>query len=426
MPRLIIFVLVATLALVIGIHAPGQQANAPEAITVGPSDWPWWRGPTRDGVGDASQPPPLHWSETDNVLWKSPVAGRGHGGPIVVGEKVFLATADHDKAEQALACYDRNTGKKLGETVVHKGGFTKGGHKKSSLASSTPASDGKRVFINFLNAEAIYTTALDLNGKQLWQTKVTDYVLHQGFGSSPAIYQALVLVSADNKGQGAIAGLDRATGNIVWKRDRPKSPNYASPILLKVAGREQLFMQGCDLVAGLDPATGTPIWEVPGSTTECVTSTVTDGKNIFTSGGYPTNHVAALRADGSGTVVWQNKSKVYVPSMLIKDGHLYSVQDEGIIYCWNSETGATVWSERIGGIFTASPVLVGDLIYATNEAGLTTIFKAQPTKFERIAENQLADNVLATTAICGGRIYMRAAVEKDGRRQEMLYCVGHP
>src|SRR4029077_11319048 len=130
------------------------------------------------------------------------------------------------------------------------------------------ASDGKRVFINFLNAEAIYTTALDRNGKQLWQTKVTDYVLHQGFGSSPAIYRSLVLVSADNKGQGAIAGLDRATGDIVWKRERPKSPTYASLIVLTAHGRAQLFMQGCDLVAGLNPLSGEVLWEIPGSTTE--------------------------------------------------------------------------------------------------------------------------------------------------------------
>src|SRR5205085_7408130 len=140
----------------------------------------------------------------------------------------------------------------------------------SSLASSTVACDGRRLFINFLNKGAIWTTALNRDGKQLWQTKVADYVLHQGFGSSPAVYESLVLVSADNKGGGLIAGLDRATGKVVWKQERPKLPNYASPIILRADGRDQLVMTGCDLVAGFAPLTGKKLWEVKGSTTECV------------------------------------------------------------------------------------------------------------------------------------------------------------
>jgi outer membrane protein assembly factor BamB len=401
-----------------------NAAPAQEPAGIGPNDWPWWRGPFRTGNADPKQAPPLKWSETENVLWKSPVPGRGHGSPIVVGDRVFLPAADPVRAVQSLLCFDRNTGKQLWETEIHKGGFTKGGNAKSSLASSTPACDGKRVFINFLNAEAIHTTAVDLDGHKLWQTKVTDYVLHQGFGSSPTVYQSLLLVSADNKGTGLIAGLDRDTGSIIWKRERPKTPNYASPIVLNVAGRDQLLMQGCDLVAGIDPANGQTLWEIPGSTTECVTSTVTDGELIFTSGGYPKNHVAAIRADGSGKVVWENKSQVYVPSMLLKDGYLYASQDNGAFVCWKCDTGVQAWSEKVGGKFTSSPVLVGENIYATNEAGKTYIFKANPAKFERIAENDLGDEMLATAAICGGRIYMRVAVQKDGRRQEMLYCVG--
>jgi outer membrane protein assembly factor BamB len=406
----------------LGLAAPAVYAQ--EKPSFGPADWPWWRGPTRNGIANPNQQPPLTWSETENLLWKSPVAGRGHGAPIVVGDRVFLATADPDKAEQALVCFDRETGMPRWNKVIHKGGLTKAGNAKSSLASSTPACDGKRVFINFLNAEAIYTTALDLEGNRVWQTKVTDYVLHQGFGSSPAVYQGLVLVSADNKGKGVIAGLDRETGSIIWRRERPKAPNYASPILLQVAGREQLLMTGCDLVAGLDPATGDALWEIPGSTTETVTSTVTDGQIIFTSGGYPKNHISAVKADGSGKVVWENKSRVYVPSMLVSGGHLFAVQDDGVVVCWKCDSGAKVWSDRIDGAFSASPILVGDKIYATSEAGRTFVFKADPKKFELLAENKLGDNVLATAAICGGRVYIRGAVQKDGRRQEMLYCVG--
>ena len=393
-------------------------------IAIGPDDWPWWRGPNRNGVADSKQKPPLKWSETENVLWKTPVPGRGHGSPIVVGDQIFLATANAKDETQSVLCYHRKTGVLLWETEVHRGPFAKGGNGKSSLASGTMACDGQRVFVNFLHNNAIYATALSRDGKQLWQTKVTDYILHQGFASSPTVYQSLVIVGADNKGTGVLAGLDRATGKIVWKEGRPKMPNYASPIILKVAGREQLFFIGCELVTSLDPLTGKKNWEMKGSTTECVTSTVTDGKLIITSGGFPKNHVAAVHADGSGKTAWEIKTKVYVPSMIEHRNHLFAVQDGGVATCWKFDTGVEVWKGRLGGDFSASPILVGDNLFATNEAGRTFIFKANPNAFELIAENQLGNSVLATPTICGGRIYMRIAVNEKGQRQEMLYCLG--
>ncbi len=412
------------LAVMVMASAFLASAAAPDQITVGPADWPWWRGPQRNGVAEANQQPPLKWSETENILWKAPVPGRGHGSPIVVGGQVFLAAAEAPEGIQSLLCFDRQTGRKLWQTEIHRGAFPKG-NDKSSFASATPACDGQRVFINFLHNGAVYTTALSRDGKQLWQTKVTDYILHQGFPTSPAVYQSLVIVSADNKGTGKIAGLERATGKIVWERERPKLPNYASPIILKVNGRDQLLLSGCDLVTSLDPLTGKQLWEVKGSTTECVTSPVTDGQAIIISGGYPKNHVAAVRADGSGSVAWENSSRVYVPSMLFHRGHLYAVQDAGVAACWNFETGAEVWKGRLGGTFSASPVLVGELLFAVNEAGKTFIFKATPSAFELLGENQLGDEVMATPTICGSRIYMRVASRASGQRDEMLYCIGN-
>jgi outer membrane protein assembly factor BamB len=402
----------------------GAQPADTEPIHVGAADWPWWRGPNRNGVADPNQKPPLRWNETDNVLWKAPVPGRGYGSPIVVGDKVFLATADHERMRQDVLCFHRQTGKLLWQTEIHKGHFETKGNKKSTLASSTPACDGRRVFVNFLHDGAIYTTALSLDGAKLWQTKVTDFVIHQGFGSSPALYQSLVIVSGDHKGGGAIVALDRITGKVVWKDERPSSANYTSPIILHVAGRDQIILTGCDLVTGLDPLTGKKLWEIPGSTTECVTSTITDGRLIFTSGGYPKNHVSAVRADGSGQVVWEKKTRVYVPSLLVEGNHIYGVLDDGIAVCWKCDTGKEIWRNDLGGTFSASPILVGDHVFATNEAGQTFIFKATPEGFFPIAENHLGGEVLATPVICGGRIYMRVAVNQNGRRQEMLYCLG--
>jgi len=427
MQRFLLAIVVAVLTLLVAYLVRKEehpQAAEADRITYAAADWPWWRGPNRNGVADASQKPPLKWSETENVLWKSPVPGRGHGSPTVVGDQVFLATADHQEEIQSVLCYHRQTGERLWQTPVQRGGFEKKGNAKSSLASSTPACDGQRLFINFLHEGAIYTTALSREGKILWQTKVTDYVLHQGFGSSPAVYESLVIVSADNKGTGVIAALDRSSGKVVWKQGRPKAPNYASPIILSVAGREQLLMTGCDLVTGLDPLTGKKLWEIAGSTTECVTSTVTDGERIFTSGGYPKNHLAAVSADGSGKIVWENKTRVYVPSLLVHGGHLYGVLDAGIAACWKCDTGEEVWTGRLGGTFSASPILVGEHIFATNESGRTFIFKATPKAFDLVGENKLGNEVLATPTICGGRIYMRVATQNKGQRQEMLYCLG--
>lgn len=404
-----------------------DEPNTPatfEPISVTASDWPWWRGPTRDGVAAAGQKPPLQWSDSENILWKTPVPGRGHGSPTVVGDQVFLTSADPIQEIQSVHCYERKTGKQLWQAEIHRGGFEKKGNSKSSLASSTVASDGKRVFINFLHAGAIYTTALSRTGERLWQTKITDYVLHQGFGSSPAVYQSLVLVSADNKGGGVIAGLDRATGKIVWKQDRPKFPNYTSPIVHNIAGRDQLLFTGCDLVTSFNPLTGEKLWEIKGATTECVTSVVTNGGLIFTSGGYPKNHMSAVRADGSGKIEWENNTRVYVPSMLVREGFLYTVLDAGMAVCWQCDTGKEVWKGRLGGTFSASPILVGDHIFATNESGHTYIFKANPAKFELVAENQLGSDVFATPAICGDCIFMRVAGMNDGERRESLCCIG--
>jgi len=423
MPRLL-----AMLVLLI-LHpcaSPGFAQSGDDQLAVDSADWPWWRGPTRNGVAAAGQSPPLEWDEEKNVLWKVAVLGRGHASPTVVGDRIFLAVADTDRQIQAVHCFDRNTGRALWQTVVHEGGFEfseREPNQKSSMASSTVACNGQRLFVNFLNRETVVTTALSLEGEQLWQTKITDYQLHQGYGSSPALYGPLVIVSADNKGGGALVALERATGKVAWKHERPELPNYPSPIVLPVAGRDQLVLVGCDLVASFEPLTGKKLWEVPGATTECVTSTVTDGELVITSGGYPENHISAVRADGSGEIVWRNNTRVYVPSMLVHEKFLYAVTDAGVAICYDMATGKSVWKHRMGTTFTSSPVLVGELIFATGDEGKTFIYRASPGKFELVGENDLAAEVIATPAICGSRIYLRLAKQIEGQRQEMLYCL---
>ena len=399
-------------------------AQRPEIAS---SDWPWWRGHRQNGTANANRMPPQSWSETENIRWRTPVMGRGHGSPTVLGDQVFLATADPQRSVQSVLSFDRKSGKQRWETVVHKNGFAnkskRKANEKASLASSSVATDGKQIYINFLNNNAVWTSAIDLNGKLVWQQKICDYIVHQGYGSSPAIFGPLVIVSADNKGGGAVAGLNRITGEIQWKRERPAKPNYASPVVITADGREQLIFIGCDLVTSLDPLTGETLWEVEGSTTECVTTVVTDGKHVFTSGGYPKNHISAVAADGSGEIIWENNTRAYVPSLLQRDGFLFATLDAGVAACFRCDNGEEVWKARLGGTFSSSPILIGDRIYATNEEGTTFIFKANPTSFEKIAENQLGESVFATPAICDGEIYTRVAHQENGQRQEYLYCI---
>jgi len=431
--RAAICVTVGFFGLVKPIESVGEDNLAGATKAVAPiqtdeSDWPWWRGLTHDGIATPEQKPPIHWGEDKdkqkNIVWSVPVPGRSHGSPIVVGKHVLLTAADHDRDLQVVLCFDRKTGKQLWEAVAHTSGLKVKNNEKSTMASASPACDGLRIFVNFLNDDSVYMTALDRQGKKLWQTKVSAYVNHQGFGSSPLLYQDLVIGVADNKGGGAIVAMNRESGEIVWKRDRPAKPNYPSPVILNVAGKDQLFLTGCDLVTSLNPLTGETIWECEGATTECVTTTVTDGTHIFTSGGYPKNHVSAVVADGSSKIAWENSTRSYVPSLLAKNGYLFAVMDAGVAICWNSVTGEEIWKSRLGGDFTSSPVMVGELIYATNENGKTFIFKASSENFELIATNQLGTSTFATPAICGGRIYTRVTKEVDGNRQEWLYCLG--
>ena len=411
------------LALLPILFAAVLPFASPATAAIAATDWPAWRGPTRDGLAAPGQSPPIQWSETENVLWKVPLPGRGHSSPTVVGERIYLATADPVTKSQSVLCLDRKSGKLLWQSEVHAANAESGKHGNSSAASSTVACDGERLFINFLNAGGVHTSALDLAGKVLWQHKVCDFVAHQGFASSPVLHAALVLVAADHRGGGVIAALDQKTGAPVWSEARPKLPNYTTPAIVQAGGRTQMVLAGCNLLTSLDPLTGKKLWEVAGSTEECVVTMVTDGVRVFAGGGYPKNHTVAVLADGSGTVAWQNTARVYVPSMIVQAGHLYAVMDAGVAACWKSDTGEELWKERLGGDFFASPVRVDDRIYASNVSGKTFVFTATPKSFQLLAQNQLGEEAYASPVICGSRVYLRVAT-KGTARQEFLYCIG--
>lgn len=402
-----------------GIDSPGTAS-----MPLSDSDWPWWRGPDRNGHGK-QQEVPLEWDETKNIVWKTPIPGRGHGSPSIVSDSIFIATADEQTQTQSVISFDRSTGNQEWITQVHANGWEGRIHKRNTQASTTVACDGEHVFAVFMYDEAIWLTALSLEGSILWQVQASDFVSHWGYSTSPVLYKDLIIVASDHKGGGNLSGFDRKTGVQVWNAERPAIPNYASPVIYNINGKDQLILPGCELMASYDPNTGREFWSMPATTREIVGSAVTDGKHVYASGGYPKNETVCIKADSSNEIVWSNPIRTYAPSMLIADGYLYSMTDTGLAHCWNATNGDLMWREKINGDFSASPTLIGDTIFVSSEQGKTIVFKANPERFELLAQNQLGNETWSSPVISDNCIYLRVAHTDDEQRNEFLYAIGN-
>ena len=152
-----------------------------------PTDWPNWRGLTSDGQAKFVEGLPTEWSETKNIVWKTPIPGRGHSTPTLVGDRIYLATADEDEMFQSVLCLGKADGKRIWETKVHEGQFAVGLNKHASHAGTVVVHDGERLYVNFVIGNQAYASALGLDGKVLWQKPIGKYKVHQGYGSSPMV-----------------------------------------------------------------------------------------------------------------------------------------------------------------------------------------------------------------------------------------------
>ena len=190
------------------------------------------------------------------------------------------------------------------------------------------------------------------------------------------------------------------------------------------AGKDQLLISGGDKVSSFDPATGKALWNAPGTTAATCGTAVWEGDLVFASGGYPGAETVAVRADGSRIVAWKNVQRLYEQSLLAHDGHVYALTGAGIAFCWRATDGQEMWRQRLKGPVSASPVIAGDNIYWPNELGTLYVFKANPEKFDLVAENQIGTDSFPSPAICGGQIFLRVGDSSSGKRQEFLYCFG--
>jgi len=385
-------------------------------------DWLQWRGPHGNGVADSSANPPLTWGESDNVKWKAFVPGRGHSSPVVVGDLVVVTTATEDG--QFVLAYARSDGSILWKERVHEGGLPDKLHRKNSAATPTPASDGTNFYVVFHNGGRLFLTAMNLRGERLWQRDTGPFECDYNFGyaPSPTLHGDRVIVASEFTEAGYLAAYRTGDGEELWRTDRKIKTSYSSPIVAKVAGREQILLSGATKVSGYDPGDGKLLWEVDGSCSATCGTMVWSHDTVFASGGFPNKETLAVRLGETPEVLWKNNDMSYEQSLLYHDGHLYTLNDGGIAVCWNAETGEEKWKVRLGGPVSSSPILAGGRIYAMNERGITHVFEPNPSQFIKLAESTLGDEGFATPVFVGKEVFIRTATN-SGERKEWLYCI---
>jgi outer membrane protein assembly factor BamB len=350
------------------------------------------------------------------------VAGIGHASPIVWNDRLFTVASIAAKQSRDLLCLNRADGALLWQKTVITSPLEKK-HSLNSHASSTPATDGKLVYVAFLDRNEMVAAAYDFAGNQKWLVRPGAFSSMHGFCSSPILYKDLVIVNGDHDGDGYLAALHNTTGETVWKIDRPnKTRSYCAPLIRDMAGKTQMVLSGSKCVASYDPATGKLLWIVDGPTDQFVASPVYSEKTglVYITGGYPDHHILAIKPDGTGNVtktkiVWRtNRGVSYVPSPIIETDYFLIVSDSGVAHCFDAADGKILWQERLGE-HHASLVSANGLVYFLNDDGVTTVVKPGP-EFERVASNELGERTFASPALSDGQIFIRA--------DKHLYCIG--
>jgi len=404
------FALISSICLFVGDPASAE-------------DWPGWRGPRGDGTSLEKQVP-TRWDgeKADGLVWKIAVPGDGHSSPIVFGKRVFVSTAVTETEDRVLLCFDRDSGKELWRRTVVKAPLERK-HRENSYASSTPATDGERVFVTFLDGHDAVVAAYDFDGKQLWLVRPGQFKSVHGFSSSPVIFEDKVIINGDHDGDAWIAAVARKDGATVWKIDREnKKRSYCTPLIRDLAGRTQMILSGSQSVASYDPRTGARHWIIDGPTEQFVASIVYNPRHnmLFVTGGYPELHILGVKPDGTGNITdthiaWRTKRGVsYVPSPISEGDYFVVVSDSGIATCFHAGTGEQQWQERIGPHAHASIVSANGLVYCTTDDGVTTVIKPGP-KFETVASNALGEPCYSSPAISEGRIFLRGS--------KHLFCI---
>jgi len=417
---------------------PAPARDRPRAL-----DWPQFRGPTGDGISTATQVP-LTWSPTQNVKWKSAVPGRGRSSPVLQGDRIWLTTASEtnvrtfaagpDRMQQAervvigVVCLDRATGKQLYYTELFPVDDPPAINFLNSYATPTPVAAPGRLYGDF---GTFGTACLDSgSGEVLWKRQLP-LNHHQGPGSSPALYQNLLILVRDGTDQQYVTALDQQTGATVWKTDRPplRTPvpifrkSFSTPLVFEAAGKVQMVVPGAQWFVSYEPETGKEIWRVDNGKGETVAPRPVYGDGlVFLSTGVLSGKAQlwAVRVDGQGDVTsthvaWKLPSSIgFMASPLLLGPELYLLSDDGFVTCVAAQTGAILGKARIGGNYAASPVYAEGRIYCFSREGRTVVLQADP-ELAVLAENPLDGTVFASPAFTTSAIYLRT--------DSHLYCL---
>jgi outer membrane protein assembly factor BamB len=416
------------------------------------ANWPQWRGPGSLGISNEKGLPD-EWSYTKNVLWKTPIPGRGHSSPIVWGSRVFLTTSiegapapgakavvHFDRGKEfrhpdsvgadkthtlKVLCIDRSTGKILWEQTAYEGVVYDDHHKKNNYAASTPVTDGVRVYA-FFGAEGLY--CYDFNGKLAWKRSFGGLATFgMGTGTSPVLHNNLLILQCDedNGEKSFIVAVDKQTGKDVWRVPRKVQASWATPALVRTATRTELIASGFERIISYDPATGKELWRCKGLDSNAIPSPVSMGDTVFVSAGFPKKITLAVKLGGSGdltgtpNILWKyEKGTAYVPSPILYRGHLYLMTDRGILTCLDAKTGEVKYEGGrvpVPATFTASPVAFDGKILLTSEDGDTFVVTAG-ARHEVTRINSIGEPVYASPAISDRMIFIRG--------EKHLYCIG--
>jgi outer membrane protein assembly factor BamB len=383
-------------------------------------NWPCWRGPNGDGTSMETNLP-TRWDSITNVVWKTAVPGKGYSSPIIWNDKLFITTALPETQEKILLCYDCKSGNLLWQKTILKTVFEKK-HDNNSFASGTPATDGTRVYVSFLDGQDVVVAAYDFSGKQIWLQRPGKFLSPHGYSCSPVLFDDKVIINGDSQGDSFVAALSKTDGQIIWKvsHERP-AHSFSTPIFRKMDGKMQMIFCGNKEIASYNPDDGKRYWFVSGPSEDFCSSPVYNEKQglVLVSSAWPVRNLVAIKPDGQGDVtkshvIWQSREGAYyVPSPVCTDEYLFTTMTTGQVHCLEVATGKILWKEDLGMQYS-SPVLANGLIYMPNDEGVITVIKPGP-KFEYVAKNPIGERMNSSPAISKGKIYLRG--------YQHLFCI---
>jgi outer membrane protein assembly factor BamB len=388
------------------------------------TDWPRWRGPNANGVADGRNLP-IRWSQTKNVRWSVKLPGWGTSSPVVYGNRVFVTSEveEGDKKSLLTLCFARQDGKELWR---HDFGFgvNQRTHEKSNLAVNTPTVTDDALYVAFGNADiARYSH----DGKLIWINryipKFGDPKMAWGYALSPLVLDDAVLFPWDHHtGPCFLIGLNKQSGEITWKEERPIGTAHATPLLVEHHGQTDILVPGKNRLTAFDAKIHTELWQYGEGegpfNGEIIVSPVYGDGMVFLQL-WRESRIHAIRLTGNGkspNPVWVSQKPGPVePSLLYYRGLLYALMDNGVLVCLDGKTGKKHYRRRIGGNCNSSPIASDGRIYVSNNDGKTFVVRAG-MKFELLETNDLGERITASPAISGNHLIYRT--------DSHLYCIG--